>query len=124
MGTDQPPLPSSASPAELAQLYADIARKSGQLMTSFIERGKNGDALHAEDELGIAQAFFEAWSKLFADPFKLAEAQFKLWQDYVALWQNSMLRLMGQPATPVIEPVQGDRRFKHEDWQQQFLFDY
>ena len=48
------------------------------------------------DELGIAQAFFEAWAKLLSDPFKLAEAQMKLWQDTVSLWQRSMLKLMGQ----------------------------
>jgi poly[(R)-3-hydroxyalkanoate] polymerase subunit PhaC len=116
--------PSSIDPAELTHLYADIARKSGELVTTFIERGRNGNALHARDELGIAQAFFEAWAKLFADPFKLAEAQMKLWQDYLALWQSSMLKLMGQSAQPVIEPAKTDRRFKHEDWQQNFLFDY
>ena len=115
---------SEPNPAELTRLYADIARKSSQLMTAFMERGRNGNALRAGDELGIAQAFFEAWAKLLADPLKLAEAQMKLWQDYLALWQSSMLKLMGQSAQPVIEPAQGDRRFRHEDWQQNFLFDY
>jgi polyhydroxyalkanoate synthase len=114
----------NATPAELARLYADIAQKSGQIMTAYMARGQNGDALRAGDELGIAQAFFDAWAQLLADPFKLAEAQMKLWQDYLALWQGSMLKLMGQSAQPVIEPTQSDRRFKHEDWQQHFLFDY
>jgi polyhydroxyalkanoate synthase len=31
---------------------------------------------------------------------------------------------MGQDARPVAEPHPGDRRFKHEDWQQNFLYDY
>ncbi len=121
---EQQPATPNASPAELARLYADIAQKSGQIMTAYMARGQNGDALRAGDELGIAQAFFDAWAKLLADPFKLAEAQMKLWQDYLALWQGSMLKLMGQPAQPVIEPTTSDRRFKHEDWQQHFLFDY
>ncbi len=121
---EKQPDSSSTAPVDLTRLYSDIARKSGHLMTAFIERQQNGQTLQAGDELGIAQAFFEAWTQLLTDPFKLAEAQVKLWQDYAALWQSSMLKLMGQTAQPVIEPAKGDRRFKHDDWQQHFLFDY
>ena len=109
--------------SQLASLYADIAGKSARLVTQFLERSKNGTPGMA-DELGIAQAFFEAWAKLLADPFKLAEAQLRYMQDTVSLWQRSMLKLMGQDATPVVEPGHGDRRFKHEDWEQNFLYDY
>jgi polyhydroxyalkanoate synthase len=108
----------------LTQLYADIAEKSGQLVTQYLKNGKNGNSAAVADELGIAQAFFQAWTKLLADPFKLAEANLKLWQDYAALWQSSWLKLMGQEAAPVAEPAPGDRRFKHEDWQRNFLYDY
>ena len=109
--------------SQLASLYADIAGKSARLVTQFLERSRNGTPGMA-DELGIAQAFFEAWAKLLADPFKLAEAQLRYWQDTASLWQRSMLKLMGQDATPVVEPGHGDRRFKHEDWEQNFLYDY
>ena len=113
-----------ADPAELANLYADIAQKSGRLLTQYLERGKNGGLPGLNDELGIAQAFFQAWGQLLADPFKLAEAQMRFWQDSMALWQTSMLKLMGQEVQPVAEAPQGDRRFKHQDWQQNFLYDY
>ena len=121
--TRQPGQP-TFDPAELARLYADIAQKSGQLVTRVMERRANGGMPGLGDELGIAQAFFEAWGKLLSDPFKLAEVQMKLWQDYMALWQSSMLKLMGQEAKPVAEPPKGDRRFMHDDWQQNFLYDY
>ena len=111
-------------PAELARLYADIAHKSTSIITQFMERQKNGGAIGMTDELGITQAFFQAWTKLLADPVKLAEAQMKLWQDYMGLWQSSLLKLMGQNTRPVAEPQAGDRRFMHEDWQQNFLYDY
>src|SRR3970040_390513 len=107
----------------LRNIYADIAEKSARLVTQFLGRSKNGTPGMA-DELGIAQAFFEAWAKLLSDPFKLAEAQMKLWQDQLSLWQRSMLKLMGQATTPVAEPHHGDRRFRHEDWEQNFLYDY
>jgi polyhydroxyalkanoate synthase len=115
------PLPDSS---ELAKLYADIAKNSGQLVTRFLEHGSKGAPSAFSDELGISQVFFEAWGKMLADPFKLAEVQMKLWQDHMALWQNSMLRLFGHDTTPMIEPAQGDRRFRHEDWEQNFLYDY
>jgi polyhydroxyalkanoate synthase len=111
-------------PAELSRLYADIAQKSSQLVARYLERGANGALPAVKDELGITQAFFEAWAKMLSDPFKLAEVQMKLWQDYMTLWHNSMLKLLGRDAEPVIEPPQGDRRFRHEDWERNFLYDY
>src|SRR5688572_24312584 len=99
-------------PAELANLYAGIAEKSSRVLKHFMERGQNGSAAGLNDELGIAQAFFQAW------------AQLGYWQDAVSLWQSSMLRLLGQDVTPVAEPQPGDKRFRHEDWQQNFVFDY
>jgi len=95
-------------PSELARLYADIARKGADLVTQYLEHNqKKGAAPGLTDELGITQAFFQAWAKLLADPFKLAEAQAQLWQNYVSLWQHSMLKLMGQHTAPVAAPLPG-----------------
>jgi len=114
----------ASDPAEIAKLYADIAQKSGEVLVQYLEHGPNGSGLAGKDELGIGRAFFEAWSKVLADPLKLAEVQTKLWGDYLNLWQSATLRMFGQEVKPVIEPRQGDRRFRHEDWQQNFLYDY
>ena len=110
--------------AEVARLYADIAAKSGELVEKMARGQSNGGMRSMADELGVSQAFFEAWARMLTDPVRLAQSQLKLWQDYWSLWQNSMLRLMGQKASPVAEPLRGDRRFKHEDWQSNFLYDY
>ena len=114
----------SFDPAELARTYAAIANRSSQLVTEFIARQGHGGVPAFGDELGIAKAFYEMMGKLYADPAKFAEMQLKFWQDYMSLWQNSMLRFFGQSAPPVIEPAKSDRRFKHDDWQSNFLFDY
>ena len=111
-------------PAELAKAYAEIAQRSSEIVSRYLATHSNGAAPVFNDELGIAKAFYDMMGKLFADPAKIAEAQMKLWQDYSALWQNSLLRMWGLEAKPVIEPAKGDRRFKHDDWQQNFLFDY
>ena len=117
------PVPPAFDATEVARLYADIAAKSGRLVTQFLERSRNG-VPGVVDELGIAQAFFEAWSKLLADPLKLAQAQMKFWQDTASLWQHSLLKAMGHEAKPVAEPHHADRRFRHEDWERNFLYDY
>ena len=111
-------------PAQMATLYADIVRKSSQLVSQFLERGKTGGLPGLKDELGITQAFFQAWAQLLSDPYKLAEAQMKFWQEAVSLWQHSMMKLMGHEAKAIAEPHHTDRRFKHDDWQQNFLYDY
>src|SRR5947208_992268 len=103
-------------PAEVARLYSDIARKSGELLTQAMERQSGAPLKPIADELGISKAFFEAWSRMLTDPVRLAENQMKLWQDYWSLWQSSMMKLFGKPAAPVAAPPQGDRRFKHQDW--------
>jgi polyhydroxyalkanoate synthase len=115
---------SALDPAELAKTYAEIAQRSSQLLSAFIARQGAGSVPAFGDELGIAKAFYEMMGKLLADPAKFAEMQFKLWQDYLSLWQHSMLRFLGHDARPVIEPAQSDRRFRHDDWQQNFLFDF
>jgi polyhydroxyalkanoate synthase len=113
------------NPAEVFRLYGEIAESSARVLTQFLERPWNSATPAATTvELGISQAFFQAWAKLLADPYRLAEAQMKLWQDYGSLWQSSMRRLMGQDAAPIAQPQPGDRRFKHEDWQRNFLYDY
>jgi polyhydroxyalkanoate synthase len=111
-------------PAALAQVYADIARKSGELLTRYISDHAGGSLRLPTDELGIRKAFFETWSRMLSDPVRMAETQVKMWQDYWSLWQSSVMKLMGQQSAPVAEAAKNDRRFRHEDWQSSFLYDY
>ncbi len=116
--------PRAVDPAEMMRLYAGIAEKSTALLANYMARGASGGLPAASDELGIAKAFFEAWSRVFTDPVRAAEMQIKLWQDYTALWQNAMLKMLGQQSVAVAQPHKTDRRFKHEDWENNFLYDY
>ena len=110
------------NPAEMMQLYADISRKSGELLTRAMQ--KTGKQQPFDDELGIARAFFDAWVQMASDPMKMAQTQMQAWQDYATLWQNTWLTMAGQSPAPIIESQKGDRRFRHEDWQNKFLFGY
>ena len=59
-----------------------------------------------------------------ADPAKLVQAQMSLWQDYMALWQHTGRRMMGEESEPLVEPARDDRRFRHAEWDDNHLFDF
>ena len=126
--TKAPPSPATApagyDPVALAKSLASAADKSAKLMGDFATHHAKAGSSLVTDELGIGKAFMEMASKLLANPYKLAETQMNLWWDYVNLWQTSTFKLLGAPATPVAAPKQGDKRFRHEDWEEHFLFDY
>jgi polyhydroxyalkanoate synthase len=74
--------------------------------------------------LGIAQAFMDMMAKMLANPYKLAQTQMNLVWDYFSLWQHSTLRFMGMETAPIAQPAKDDKRFKDEQWEEHFLFDF
>ena len=120
------PAPSNAfDPIAFAHSLAAAADKSAELMGDFAaNQAKSGGASLVADELGIGKAFMEMASKLMANPYKIAETQMNLWANYMTLWHSSTMRLLGAPIEPAAAPKHGDKRFRHEDWERYFLFDY
>ncbi len=114
----------SPDAAEVAKILGEVAERSSNLLADFVNRHANGKGLAFTDEFGIARAFMDMWAKLLANPVALAESQMNMYFDYLRLWQSSWLKLLGQRSGPVASPAQGDNRFKDEDWQSNFLFDY
>ena len=111
-------------PIALTESFACAADKGAKLLGDFLARQAAGGPSVVADEFGLTQAFLEVAAKIMSNPYRLAETQMNLWWDYSTLWQSSMLKLMGQSAAPVAEPAKSDKRFRHEDWQEHFLFDY
>src|SRR5437660_5756224 len=111
-------------PVALAESLASAADKSAKVLGDFIARQTAAGKSMVTDEFGLTQAFLELAAKMLSNPYRLAETQMNLWWEYSALWQSSMLKLMGQSTTPVVEPAKSDKRFRHEDWEEHFLFDY
>jgi len=122
---DPAPTPVLASDAnEIASVYADVAQRSARLLGSHIQRQMTRGLTPPSDELGIARAYMELMAQSMMHPQQLVQAQMDLMRDYMALWQQSMMGLMGLKATPVAEPKKGDHRFKDPEWQSNFLFDF
>ena len=111
-------------PVALAESLASAADKSAKVLGDFIARQAAAGKSMVTDEFGLTQAFLELAAKMLSNPYRLAETQMNLWWEYSALWQSSMLKLMGQSTTPVVAPAKSDKRFRHEDWEEHFLFDY
>lgn len=118
---EKPALP---DPQEVAKIYAEVAQRASKLITDHVKRQAEHGITPPQDELGVAQAFMDMMAKMLANPYQLAQAQMNLVWDYFSLWQHSMLRFMGMHAPPVATPAKGDKRFKDEQWEEHFLFDF
>ena len=113
------------NPAEMAKTYAEVAQRASRLITQFVEKKAREGVSAPSDDLGVAQAFQDLSARLLADPFKLAQTQMSMMWDYFSLWQNTTAKMLGMPvAAPVATPKKGDNRFRDEEWEQHFLFDF
>ncbi|MGA8403146.1 MAG: class I poly(R)-hydroxyalkanoic acid synthase [Stellaceae bacterium] len=111
-------------PAELSRRLAAIAERSQHLVSDFLSRQSNEGAAGMADPMAIGSAFFELTTRMMAEPARLIEAQMALWNDYLALWQRTAERLMGQAVEPVVEAAVDDRRFRDRAWSDNAIFDY
>ena len=114
----------AAAGADSAQVFAEVAQRSSRIMADFLKRQSETQNSAVADEFGIAKAFMDLSALMFAKPQQLAEAQMNMFWDYTRLWQSSWMQMLGQKVEPVAVPRKGDNRFRHEDWENHFLFDY
>jgi polyhydroxyalkanoate synthase len=109
-------------PEMLGRSMADIAARSQHLVNDWLKRqSKEGMAL---DPLNIGGAFLEMTTKLLANPAHLVQAQMGFFKDYMTLWQNTRLRILGEAPAPVIESDPKDKRFADPAWRQNEIFDF
>ena len=79
MGDQRGPTDVKFDTADAARVYADIATKSGELLSKFFEQHAGGALRPVADELGISKAFFEAWARMLTDPVRLgADPQLRM----------------------------------------------
>jgi polyhydroxyalkanoate synthase len=113
------------NPAEMAKTYAEVAQRASRVITHYMEKKAKDGVDAPADELGVAKAFMDLSARLMANPYKMAQTQMNMMWDYFSLWQGSMMKMMGMPGSgPTAAPKKGDNRFKDEDWEQHFLFDF
>ena len=112
-------------PVEFSRVWIDIASKSQKIISEFVRRQQAKS--HKEqfaDPLNVSHAFIEFTRQIMSDPTKFAQNQLALWQDYMALWQNTADKIAGKNIKPVILPSQNDFRFRDNDWHENTIFDF
>ena len=107
-------------PKELTEAVASIADQSQDLMKEFLSQQSNLQM----DPMGLGQAFFDLTTVLMKNPEKLIEAQLEAWNSYMNLWLGTANKMLGQESQKVVEPEKGDRRFKHDAWEDNPFFDF
>ncbi len=122
MAEEKPATPVDTT--EFARTLAEIALRSSHLLKEHLAEQSKESGEEPVDELGVGKAFTDLAAKLMTDPFKLAEAGMRMWQDYFMLWQNTMKRALGDESVPVVEAPKSDNRFRSELWQNNLVFDY
>src|SRR3954470_25037295 len=118
----QPANPSES--AELAKVAQQVAERSSRILGDFARKQAESMSAALRDEMGIAKAFMDLYSRMAADPALVASATMKLWAEQMRLLQSSWMKMLGMESAPVVEPAKGDWRFKDEEWSKNFLFDY
>jgi polyhydroxyalkanoate synthase len=113
----------SAESRELGKVCHEVAERSSKILGDFVQKQTESLSSAVRDEMGIAKAFLDLYSRMAADPALMASMSMNLWLDHVRLWQSSWMKMFGVNAGPVIEPEKSDARFKDEDWSKNFLFD-
>ena len=110
---------------ETARVLHEVAERSAKLLGDFAKKDHSSSvSAAAADELGIAKAYMDLYSKMLSNPAGLAAFSTNLMLDHMQLWHSSWMKLMGVQTSPVAAPAKGDGRFKDDDWSSNFLFDY
>ena len=113
-----------ADPEVVSRTMADVAERSQRLVADWIKRQSEGEPDKSADTSSVGRAFMEMTTKLMADPAALMKAQIGFWQDTMTLWQNTTRRIMGFETPEATDPAGFDKRFKHEAWKENEVFDF
>jgi len=115
----------SVNREETARMLHEVAERSSRILKEFGQKNlEQSIASVVKDELGIAKAYMDLYSRVLMDPSAFAAASVNYWIDSMRLWQSAWKKMLGQDHAPVAEPAKGDARFKDDDWSGNFVFDY
>ncbi len=115
--------PSDFDPAKLAEIFAGISGQCHEVLQNFIKNQAKTDTTQV-DPLGLGQAYLDFTASLMKNPEKLMETQMEAWNAHSKIWLNTAGSMLGQAAEATITPDKGDKRFKHESWDNNPFFDF
>jgi polyhydroxyalkanoate synthase subunit PhaC len=111
--------------AKLSTAMQKAFERGLPLLTQFMEKhAATAPGEQNLDPFNIRQAFMDYTLAWVRDPARAFEIQAGFWKDWTGLWQESMLRMMGEEVAPAVTPARGDRRFRAPEWEENALFDF
>lgn len=120
---DTPAMP--FNPLEMSEAWLDMAMRSQRIAWQAVSDHLQHPNSYTPDPFNLAAAYSKLVSSLLTDPASLLDSQSAFYRDSIALWQNTVKRMLGADGLePVIEPKSGDNRFRDQQWSDHFLFDH
>lgn len=114
------------NPEAFAKNLAKALENAGKAMAAYIEPREKGEITNERtDELtGVIKTLAQVGEYWSSDPQRAMDAQSRLWSGYINLWNSSLQRMMGDEASPAVEPPPRDKRFADPDWDNNQFFDF
>jgi polyhydroxyalkanoate synthase len=114
----------TAAVSDYFDMAIQAAEHTGKVWEKFIQQPTSAEDPAACVLNDFSEALNELGEAMMEHPDKLIDDQMDLLKQQQALFQNTVLRLMGKEVEPVVEPEKGDKRFKNEEWEANPFFDY
>ncbi len=116
---------SAQTAAEFAANMTKVAERSQEIWLKLMQSNLSDDQPMHADPLNTLPAFTEFSQALMSNPQEVAERTLELWTQQAELWRRMTMKwLAGEEPEPVAAPERGDKRFNHEEWSRNQIFDY
>jgi len=129
--TEEMPVSDSRKPSDnpyaeqlsaMTRSFTALMEQNQSMIGGLVEQSRKMMTPEDADPLDVASVFEKAGDRLARDPQRLMQANHELWTEHMALWQDMAVRLFREwPEDP---ETGKDRRFRHEDWAKNPLFEY
>ncbi|MBB5751217.1 class I poly(R)-hydroxyalkanoic acid synthase [Prosthecomicrobium pneumaticum] len=113
-------------PEAFAKNLSRLIEEAGKAATAFIKPRQEGkvESDYSEQISDVVKTLAEVGEYWMAEPERRVEAQTRLIGGYLALWNSSMRRMMGETVPPAVEPDPRDKRFQDPEWSENQFFDF
>ncbi|NVK36109.1 MAG: class I poly(R)-hydroxyalkanoic acid synthase [Rhodobacteraceae bacterium] len=115
------------NPEAFAQNIAKTAENAGKALAAYLAPRESGEIkTNGSEELTtIIKTLTQVGEYWMSDPQRSFEAQSRLMNGYIGLWNSSLKRMMGEEDETEAAPVtKTDKRFADPDWQENQFFDF
>jgi polyhydroxyalkanoate synthase len=110
----------------LGRNLARIIEEGGKALAAYMKPREEGKIKRefADEVADVVKTIGQVAEYWLADPQRSVELQNSLSRSYLDLWANTVKRISGEPAAPVIVPDPKDKRFSDPEWTENQFFNF